>query len=65
MKKIYNNLNIENLTKTEWFKQFNEEQQEEITKGLEDNVNVFIYAKPDFNCFQMEQIRSFLQFSKM
>ena len=27
MKKIYNNLNIENLTKTEWFNQFNEEQQ--------------------------------------
>ena len=52
-----NNLNIENLIKTEWFNQFNEEQQEEIIKGLEDNVNVFIYAKPDFNCFQMEQIR--------
>ena len=23
MNKIYNNLNIENLTKTEWFNQFN------------------------------------------
>ena len=33
MNNIYNNLTIENLTKTEWFNQFNEYQQEEI---LED-----------------------------
>ena len=35
MNKIYNNLNIENLTKTDWFNQFDKKQQEEITKGLE------------------------------
>ena len=34
MKKEHNNLNIENLIKTEWFNQFNEEQQEEIFKRL-------------------------------
>ena len=27
MNKIYNNLNIENLMKTDWFKQFNKEQK--------------------------------------
>ena len=30
MEKIYNNLNIDNLTKTEWFNQFNKEQKREI-----------------------------------
>ena len=33
MNKIYNNLSIEILTKTEWFNQFNKKQQEEIIKG--------------------------------
>ena len=28
MNKIYNNLNIENLTKTEWFNQFYKKQKE-------------------------------------
>ena len=30
MKKQYNNLIIENLTKTEWFNQFNKKQMREI-----------------------------------
>jgi len=30
MNKIYNNLNIENLTKTKWFNQFNRNQKNEI-----------------------------------
>ena len=30
MNKEYNNLNIENLIKTEWFNQFNKEQKREI-----------------------------------
>ena len=49
MNKIYNNLNIENLIKTEWFNQFDEKQKEQISFGLEDNLDVFIYAKPEFN----------------
>ena len=40
MKKIHNNLNIENLIKTEWFNQFNKEQQEVITIGLKENIDV-------------------------
>ena len=43
MNKIYNNLNIENLMKTEWFNQFNESQQEVIKIGLKENVDVYIY----------------------
>ena len=44
-KKIYNNLNVENLIKTEWFNQFNKEQQIEISQGLKENIDVSIYAK--------------------
>ena len=58
MNKIYNNLTIKNLIKTEWFNQFNKEQQEEITKGLKEDLDVSIYAKLDFNELQMFQIRT-------
>ena len=61
MKKIYNNLSIDNLTKTEWFNQFDEKQQKQIKKGLEDNLNVSIYAKPEFDSFQMRQIKDGLK----
>ena len=75
MEKIYNNLNIENLIKTEafkkltveqkkelltksqWFNQFNEYQQEEILEGLEKNLDVSIYTKSEYHWRQMEQIR--------
>ena len=57
MRKIYNNLSIENLTKTEWFNQFNRYQKEEILKGLEKDLNVSIYAKTEFDWKQMFEIR--------
>ena len=61
MKKIYNNLWIENLTKTEWFNQFNINQQEEILKGLKDNLDVSVYAKTEFSDDQMYHIRTGLK----
>ena len=57
MNKIYNNLNIENLIKTEWFNQFNRNQQLEIIEGLKTNIDVLIYAKSEFDEQQMYQIR--------
>ena len=57
MNKIYNNLNIDKLIKTEWFNQFNLYQQEEILEGLEKNLDVSFYAKKEFTCYKMEQIR--------
>ena len=63
MNKIYNNLSIENLTKTEWFNQFNINQQEEILKGLENNLDVSVYAKPEFDWEQMFEIREGLDVS--
>ena len=61
MNKIYNNLNVDNLMKTEMFDQFNEKQQEQIRLGLEKNIDVSIYAKSKFNSWQMEEIREGLK----
>ena len=56
MKKIYNNLTVENLVKTEWFNQFDEAQQDIIREGLYQGLDVSIYAKPEFDYSQMSQI---------
>ena len=56
MEKIYNNLSIENLIKTEWFNQFEEYQQFEIKDGLKENLDVSMYANPDFDTYKMEEI---------
>ena len=57
MEKIYNNLNIDNLMKTDWIKQFNEYQIRKIKQGLRNKVDISWYAKKDYNWLQMEQIR--------
>ena len=57
MNKIYNNLNIENLVKSNWLSLFNKGQQEEIELGIENNVDIFIYAKKEFDRDQMREIR--------
>ena len=48
MNKIYNNLSVDNLTKTEWFNQFNEYQKSEILDGIRKGLDVSIYAKPEY-----------------
>ena len=55
-KKIYNNLNIENLMKTECFNQFSKKQTREIREGLKANLDVSVYANSDFSNTQMFQI---------
>ena len=78
-KKIYNNLNVENLIKTsafnqltvnekesllqnsQWFNQFNEFQQDEILRGIKNNLNISIYAKKEFNAAQMREITEGLE----
>ena len=57
MEKIYNNLSIENLMLTEWFTQFDEEQKEEIIKGLNKGLDISWYAKKEFTDEQMNKIR--------
>ena len=56
MNKIYNNLTINNLIKTDWFNQFDYYQKEQIKSRIEVNVDVSIYAKKEFDYLQMEQI---------
>ena len=76
MNKIYNNLSVDNLMKTEKFKQLNKKQKKEIVMnsewfnqfdfpqqqlirlGLEDNLDVSIYAKKEFDWNKMGQIRA-------
>ena len=57
MDKIHNNLTIDNLIKTDWFNQFNESQIIQIRWGLEEHLDVSIYAKTDFDFLQMREIR--------
>ena len=82
MNKLYNNLNIENLIKTEyfkqlnkdkkrgilknsdWFNQFNLYEQVEINWGLEENLDISVYAKPEFDFVQMRKIRMELKNEK-
>ena len=40
MNKIHNNLNIENLIKTDWKNQFDENELKEINFGLKCNLDV-------------------------
>ena len=56
MDKIYNNLTIENLTKTEWFNQFDKAQQKHILYGIEKNLDVSLYAKPENSSLKMYSI---------
>ena len=61
MNKEYNNLTIENSTKTDWFNQFDDTQKIIIKTGLKHNLNVSVYAKKHFNSNQMIQIREGLK----
>ena len=63
MDKIYNNLTIENLTKTEWFNQFNKEQQRCILYGIEKNLDVSLYANPEYSSLKMCSIISSLEYN--
>ena len=38
---------------TDWFNQFDEGQQEEIIKGLEENLDIYWYAKKEFCKYEM------------
>ena len=57
MEKIYNNLSIENLTRTDWFKKFNVHQKYEISEGLKDNLDVSVYANSEYSWKKMKNIR--------
>ena len=66
MNKIYNNLSIENLIKTDWFNQFSISQKQviEIRKGLHFEVNPNIYAKTKFSSERIPVIIYIINISK-
>ena len=55
--KMPKNLTVENVENTEWYNQFGIYQKYEIYDGLERNVDVSIYATPEFDGEQMEEIK--------
>ena len=65
MNKIYNNLTIKNLIKTEWFNQFDKEQQNEVLKGLEKNLDISKYANSEIDYEEMNEIRKELLKGKL
>lgn len=54
--KLANNLQIEQLLKTDWSNQFNKYQLSFINDGLVSNLDVSMYAKPELRSDQMREI---------
>ena len=61
MKKEFKNLTVDNLIKTDWFNQFNRNQKRQILLGIENNLEVSLYAKQENKGYQMREIRLGLQ----
>ena len=61
MKKEFKNLTVDNLIKTEWFNQFDSKQKKLIIEGLQENLNVFIYAKTKYSWSQMAHLKAGLK----
>ena len=56
-----NNEKIKELMKTKWHYHFIEDQEEQILLGLEENIDVSIYANSKFSASQMREIREGLK----
>ena len=54
--KLTNNLQVEQLLKTDWASQFNKFQLGYINDGLANNLDVSIYAKSELSFEQMREI---------
>jgi hypothetical protein len=52
-----------NTTDLDWT-QFNKQQANEILEGLKRNLDVSIYARPEFDRWQMKEIRLGLENSE-
>ena len=61
MKKEFKNLTVDNLIKTEWFNQFDKKQKKLIIEGLQEKLNVFLYAKTEYNWGQMAHLKAGLK----
>lgn len=65
MSLLFENEEIKYLKKeTDWFDQFDFWQKQIINEGLEEKVNVSIYAKPDIDWRRMREIKDRLLIGK-
>lgn len=56
--------NIEKIKQTSWFKEFNPEQQYYIESGLENEINITIFAKKELEGDEMFHILQELEMQK-
>lgn len=56
--------NIEKIKQTTWFKSFNPEQQYYIESGLENEINITIFAKKEISGDEMYDILQGLELQK-
>lgn len=56
--------NIEKIKQTTWFKSFNPEQQYYIESGLENEINITIFAKKELEGDEMFDILQELEMQK-
>ena len=61
MKKEFKNLTVDNLIKTDWFNQFDKQQKKLIIEGLQENLDVFLYAKTKYSWGQMAHLKAGLK----
>ena len=61
MKKECRNLTVDNLIRTEWFNQFDKQQKKLIVEGLQENLDVFLYAKTKYSWGQMAHLKAGLK----
>ena len=61
MKKERRNLTVDNLIRTEWFNQFDKQQKKLIVEGLQENLDVFLYAKTKYSWGQMAHLKAGLK----
>ena len=52
-----NNKEMKELIKTKWKNNFNKEQLNQMLWGLEDNLDVSLYAKPEISIKKMIKIK--------
>lgn len=56
--------NIEQIKKTNWFKQFNEEQQYYIESGIKNNIDITSFAKKEISADEIYHILTNLEIKK-
>ena len=60
-KKLTEDQKEELLMSSQWFNQFDKKQKKLIVEGLQENLDVFLYAKTEYNWGQMAHLKAGLK----